>query len=107
MCPELRRTWSEGRAADGVSPADTGVGRITDVWTDDGVCALHEYENTQAIERTARSLGDAEPYGPHWQDAIRATQLIHCPGPWYGVDFGDGPSNGCSGIYSEHELEPA
>lgn len=30
-----------------------------------------------------------------------------CAGPWYSVDFGEGPSNGLGGIYAEHELEVA
>ena len=72
---ELTRDWYEGRAADGVSYASGAqVGRITAVRTDSGWCGLCDYHDRE------------------------------CPGPWYVVDFGDGPG---SGIYGADELEPA
>lgn len=78
LCAELNQGWYEGRAADGVAYAQgPQVGRITDVFTDSGYCGLCESRDRE------------------------------CPGPWYVVDFGDGPSSGFGGIYGADELEVA
>jgi hypothetical protein len=57
-CPELARDWHEGRAADGVMPAELGIGRVLSRSDDSGVCGLCDYHDRL------------------------------CPGPWYVVDFG-------------------
>lgn len=76
--PDLRRDWYEGRTADGAGYAqDAQVGRVADRHDGEGYCGLCEYRGAD------------------------------CPGPWYSVDFGDGPSNGLGGLYAEHELEAA
>lgn len=76
LCAELTRDWYETRAADGVAYAQSPqVGRITDVFADSGYCGLCESRDRE------------------------------CPGPWYVVDFGDGPSGGFGGMYGADELE--
>jgi hypothetical protein len=78
LCAELAREWYETRAADGVAYAQCAqVGRITDVFADSGYCGLCESRDRE------------------------------CPGPWYVVDFGDGPSSGFGGMYGADELEAA
>jgi hypothetical protein len=75
---ELTHGWYEGRAADGVSYAQGAqIGRIADVCDEGGYCGTC--------------------------DASRQD----CPGPWYVVDFGDGPAEGLGGMYAQHELEAA
>ena len=74
----LRADWYGGRQADGMPEAnDAGVGRIVARRDRDGYCG------------TCDHLGQK------------------CPGPWFTVDFGDGPSSGCGGLYAGHELETA
>jgi hypothetical protein len=75
---EARADWYESRAADGVAMAGCPtVGRIVFMCDQNGYC------------------GSCDVSGDD------------CAGPWYAVDFGEGPSTGYGGMYAQHELEAA
>jgi hypothetical protein len=74
---ELTRGWYGGRAADGAAYAQAAQVGRVAEVIQDGYCGTCDNDG-----RT-------------------------CPGPWYAVDFGDGPSSGFGGSYAGHELEAA
>ncbi len=74
---ELTRDWYETRAADGAG-----------------------YAPGAQVGRIAEIISDG-------YCGTCDTGGRDCSGPWYAVDFGDGPASGFGGSYAAHELQPA